>query len=169
VNTFEGTKHCNDPMAGRTIPHRTWVHEEGTDVDAHTPRRRLGSPLARLAALALLVTTGSALAWMATGRHVFTKYEAIEERAHPPAADDPFAAAGFYDGNTAPQVVHVDAFHFGLLPSAGSVLDKHVLSLSTVAAPLWAVTLAFAWRRRSRRRRLDVSTHPPRRFTCHHC
>lgn len=136
---------------------------------AQTHRRRPNSPIARLAALAVLVTAIAALTWLATGRHVFTKYEAIEERANPPAADDPFAAAGFYDGNTVAQVTHVDAFHFGLLPSAGSVLDKHVISLVTVAAPLWALTLVFAWRRRSKRRRLHGSTPPPRRFTCYHC
>lgn len=123
---------------------------------------------ARLAVLAMIVTSAAAVTWAATGRHVFTKYESIEERSDPPRSDDPFAAAGFYDGAPA-RVVHVKAFHFGLLPSAGSVVDKHVVSLATVAAPLWFLTFASAWRRRSSRRRARRSAGFRRPFTCDHC
>ncbi len=124
--------------------------------------------ITRLAALAMIVTSVAALTWAATGRHVFTKYESIEERSDPPRSDDPFAAAGFYDGAPA-RVVHVKAFHFGLLPSAGSVLDKHIVSLATVSAPLWLLTFASAWRRRSSRRSARRPTGPRRPFICHHC
>lgn len=124
---------------------------------------------AKIAVLAAIVTVGAAVTWTATGGHVFTKYESVEEIADPPAADDPFAAAGFYDDAPATRVVRAEGFHFGLLPASRSPFDKHAMSLTTVAAPLWILAVARVWRGRSRRRRGRGAVHPPRSFTCRHC
>ena len=84
-----------------------------------------------------------------------------------PEPDDPLAAAGFYDGAPASRIVSVQAFHFGLLPATPPIVDKHFVSVTTVAAPIWAVALLYAWRSRSRR--TDASTRRRRPMTCHYC
>lgn len=117
---------------------------------------KIGRRRAQLAAIAMIVTVIAAALWVATGRHTFTKYESIEEESFTPAPDDPFAAAGFYDGDAMSRASRVDAFHFGLLPAAGSLFDKHLVSLITVALPFWAVAVVVSMRRhRVTARRID--------------
>ena len=108
--------------------------------------------------LTLLITVGCLFVWGATGRHYYTKYQVVEQVAVEVAADDPLAAAGFYDDQTPPvQTVIRDEFHFGLLPTPRGLFDKHMLSLLTVISPLWAaVVVTFGvrhWRGRGHRNR----------------
>lgn len=101
-----------------------------------------------LAAMAALLTLGSFAAWLGTGRHMFTKYQAPVE-----AEEDPLlAGTGFYDHDGGQGVVELrDEFHFGLLPA--SALGKDAVAVLSVSAPAWGlVLLAFLL---GRRRNLD--------------
>ena len=108
--------------------------------------------------LTLLITVGCLVVWGATGRHYYTKYQVIEQVEVEVAADDPLAAAGFYDDQR-PQVQTVtrDEFHFGLLPTPRGLFDKHMLSLLTVISPLWAAVVVTFGVHHLRRRALRNS------------
>jgi hypothetical protein len=97
----------------------------------------MGKAAAILFLLATLVTLGSLGAWLATGRHVFTKYQVAVE-----AEKDPLlAGTGFYDDQTDGGVVRMkEEFHFGLLPAG--LFGRDALALLSVSGPAWAAVLA---------------------------
>lgn len=97
----------------------------------------MGKAAAILFLLATLVTLGSLGAWLATGRHVFTKYRVPVEAERDPL----LAGTGFYDDETNGGVVRMkDEFHFGLLPAGP--LGKDALALLSVTGPAWAAAFA---------------------------
>lgn len=89
--------------------------------------------------------------WQATGGDWYTKYEVVEQVTINPDANDPLAAAGFFDDAGETMTVRRSEFHLGLLPTAAGLIDKHALSVTTSLIPLWVVVLASLWlgRRRS--------------------
>ncbi len=107
----------------------------------------------RLVAAAALVTVATLVTWLATDRHVYTKFAVVEEVERPVADDDPLAETGFYDGPTRRQIVRREEFHLGLLPTPRTLLDKHALSVLSLVGPAWALALGLRWwtGRRSRR------------------
>ncbi len=102
--------------------------------------------------LALLVTAASLVTWIGTGGDWYTKFEVVEQVEVEPAADDPLVAAGFYDGNTVTRTVTRDEFRLGLLPIPTGLLDKHALSVATLAGPFWGLALVAVWLGKRRRR-----------------
>jgi len=102
--------------------------------------------------LAAVVTVAALVTWQATGGDYYTKFSVVEQVEAPPAADDPLAAAGFYDGGTVTRTETRDEFRLGLLPTPSGLLDKHALSVVTLSAPLWVLGIAAAWFGRRRRK-----------------
>lgn len=105
-------------------------------------------------AIAFAVTLGTVILWQATGGDYYTKFQVVEEVQSQVDPDDPLAAAGFYEGDTTTQAVTRDEFRFGLLPTPEGVFDKHVVSVASVAGPVWACAIGFTWwtRRKTHRR-----------------
>ncbi len=95
-------------------------------------------------AIALVVT------WQATGGDWYTKYEVIEQIESTPDPNDPLAAAGFYDGGSMTKTERRSEFRLGLLPTPSGILDKHALSVASVAGPLWILGLVVVLRQRRR-------------------
>ena len=95
-------------------------------------------------AIALVVT------WQATGGDWYTKYEVVEQVESKPDPNDPLAAAGFYDGVSMTTTERRNEFRFGLLPTPSGILDKHALSVASVAGPLWIIGLVVVLRQRRR-------------------
>jgi hypothetical protein len=101
--------------------------------------------------LAALVTVAALVTWQATGGDYYTKFSVVEQVEAKAEADDPLAAAGFYDGETVTRTESRDEFRLGLLPSG--LLDKHTLSVVTLVVPLWVLGVAVTWFDRRRRAR----------------
>jgi hypothetical protein len=93
----------------------------------------------------VVLTIASIIIWQATGGDWYTKYEVVEQVESKPDANDPLAAAGFYDGGTKTVTVARDEFRFGLLPTPTGILDKHALSVASVTGPLWVLGIGFVW------------------------
>ncbi len=102
----------------------------------------------------VIMSVASLITWQATGGDWYTKYEVVEQVEVEPDANDPLAAAGFYEGNTTTETVSRDEFHFGLLPTSAGLLDKHVVSVASVNGPLWLLGLGFFFFERSRAKRI---------------
>jgi|GEM_PF-1101739 len=102
--------------------------------------------------LAALVTVAALITWQATGGDYYTKFSVVEQVEAKADADDPLAAAGFYDGETVTRTERREEFRLGLLPTPSGLLDKHIFSVATLATPLWVLGIAAAWfgRRRAR-------------------
>jgi hypothetical protein len=103
----------------------------------------------RLLILAILVTAATLVLWLSTGGHWYTKYQVIEQVEMTIDPDDPLALAGFYDEGTIELRTETrDGFYFGLLPTPRGLIDKHMLSVLSIAAPFWlAVGGSLALRR----------------------
>lgn len=99
----------------------------------------------KILVVALLITAAVVVLWQATGGDYYTKYQVVEEVTRNADAEDPFAEAGLYDGASATETVSRDAFRFGLLPTAGGILDKHALSVVSLTAPTWLVAFGAVW------------------------
>ena len=107
----------------------------------------------KLLVTAVVVTVAALGAWLATGAHPYTKYQDVVREEVSTDEDDPFAEAGFYDGETVTQTVKKDVFYFGLLPTPQGLFDKHALSVVSFVVPVWLVVGAIAllrWRARRR-------------------
>ena len=87
--------------------------------------------------VAVLSTLAVAIVWLMTGAHFYTKYEVVERAEVAVTADDPLAGTGFYESETRTETSVRDEFHLGLLPTPQGLFDKHLLSVATVALPLW--------------------------------
>ena len=105
--------------------------------------------------VAVAITLASVVVWQATGGDYYTKYEVVEQVDTGLDADDPLAAAGFYEGTTQTQTVTRQEFRFGLLPTPQGIFDKHAISVVSIAAPSWILAFGLIWwvhRRKLRRR-----------------
>lgn len=113
----------------------------------------LKTNMKRLVTFAIVVTVAAVVTWQATGGDYYTKFETIEQIEKPIDPADPLAAAGFYDGDSQTETVIRKDFRLGLLPTPTGLFDKHMLSVASIASPVWLVTLAGLWltyRRRAR-------------------
>ena len=106
----------------------------------------------KILVVAILVTVAVVVLWQATGGDFYTKYQVIEEIAREVDPNDPFAEAGLYDGAAATETVSRDTFRFGLLPTAAGIVDKHALSVVSLAAPTWLVAFGAIWWTRRKQR-----------------
>ena len=112
-----------------------------------------------LIAVAGVVTVIAIGLWLATGVHPYTKFQDVVREEVPIDPEDPFADAGFYDeSETITQVVTKDVFYFGLLPTPQGIMDKHVLSVSTVVVPVWIVVGFIAIKRWRKSRQIRGSS-----------
>ncbi len=92
-----------------------------------------------------VVTVGTLVTWLATGRHYYTKFEIVENVEVPLEEDDPLAGTGFYDEDAAEVTVTRDEFHLGLLPTPQRLLDRHALSVISILGSTWGVCLTLLW------------------------
>ena len=106
-----------------------------------------------LVVLAVVVTIGTVVTWLATDRHYYTKFEVVEKVKVPVAEDDPLAGTGFYEGQSSEKVVTRDEFHLGLLPTPQGLFDKHILSVASLVGATWGLCLPLLWWLRRRRRK----------------
>jgi hypothetical protein len=97
-----------------------------------------------------IVTLVSVVTWLATGGDWYTKYQIVEQVEVEADPTDPLAQAGFYEGDTTTTTVVRDEFRFGLLPTPTGLVDKHALSVASVAGPLWLAGLVVIWYQRRR-------------------
>ncbi len=114
----------------------------------------MSRPMLKLLVIAVVLTVAAFGLWLATGAHPYTKYQDVTRQELPTDEDDPFAEAGFYDGDTVTQTVKKNVFYFGLLPTPQGVFDKHVLSIVSVVGPVWLIVGGISlirWRARRRR------------------
>ncbi len=100
-----------------------------------------------------LLTVASLGVWWATDRHAYTKFQVVVQEEVAIDEDDPFAAAGFFDGDTETRTVTRDEFHLGLIPVPQGLFDKHALSVASLSGPPWLATIALAFWLRWRRKR----------------
>ncbi len=98
--------------------------------------------------LAALITLATLLTWQMTGGDYYTKFEVVEQIAAPVEANDPLAAAGFYEGTSQTQTVTRREFRLGLLPTPSGLLDKHTVSVASIVSPVWVIAIALVWWRR---------------------
>jgi hypothetical protein len=82
---------------------------------------------------------------MTRGGDCYTKFTVVQQVEAKADADDPLAAAGFYDGGTMTRTESRDEFRLELLPTPSGLLDKHALSVVTLAGPLGVLGLAAFW------------------------
>ncbi len=121
----------------------------------------MGKATLAILAVSLLLTIGSLATWGGTGRHVYTKFEVIEQVPAQADPDDPFAGTGFLDGGApALETVRRDEFHLGIFPTPQGVFDKHAVSVLTIAVPPWALFGVLALLRRRSRRQSEKSGEP---------
>ncbi len=114
----------------------------------------MSRPMLKLLVIAVVLTVAAFGLWLATGAHPYTKYQDVTRQELPTDEDDPFAEAGFYDGDTVTQTVKKNVFYFGLLPTPQGVFDKHALSVVSVVLPVWLIVGGISlirWRARRRR------------------
>ncbi len=108
----------------------------------------------KLLVIAVVLTVAALGMWLATGAQPYTKYQDVTRQELPTDEDDPFAEAGFYNGDTVTRTVKKNVFYFGLLPTPQGVFDKHVLSVVSVVLPVWLIVGGISlvrWRARRRR------------------
>jgi hypothetical protein len=109
------------------------------------------STLSKMTLLAAAAVTLSAIVvWQTTGGDWYTKYQVVEQVESEPDPNDPLVAAGFYDGGSTSQTLTRDEFRLGLLPTPAGILDKHAISVASVAGPVWALGLGVVWFERRR-------------------
>ena len=114
----------------------------------------MSRPMLKLLVIAVVLTVAAFGLWLATGAHPYTKYQDVTRQELPTDEDDPFAEAGFYDGDTVTRTVKENVFYFGLLPTPQGVFDKHALSVVSVVVPVWLIVGGISlirWRARRRR------------------
>ncbi len=114
----------------------------------------------KLLVIAVVLTVAAFGLWLATGAHPYTKYQDVTRQELPTDEDDPFAEAGFYDGDTVTRTVKKNVFYFGLLPTPQGVFDKHVLSVVSVVLPVWLIVGGISLIRWRARRRKVRGTDP---------
>ncbi len=102
--------------------------------------------------ISVVITIVALGVWIATGGDFYTKYETVKQVEKQIDANDPLAAAGFYDSETKIETVRKKEFRFGLLPTPSGLFDKHIISLTTIVTPPWMITIALLWmaKRRSK-------------------
>lgn len=109
--------------------------------------KRRGKSLAVLI-IAVVISATVLLVWRVTGGDYYTKFEVIRQQEVAVDPDDPLAGTGFYEDEKNMQTVREKDFRLGLLPSPGSLFDKHMLSVVTVIFPLWVIVAILIWQDR---------------------
>jgi hypothetical protein len=104
--------------------------------------------------VAILLTISAVIIWRATGGDYYTKYEVVEQVEKEIDSEDPLAAAGFYDGDTRTETIARNEFRMGLLPTPAGIVDKHAISVVSISATAWIITLGLVWLDRRRRKSL---------------
>lgn len=103
--------------------------------------------------VALVLTIATVIAWQMTGGDAYTKYQLNVEVERKLDPSDPLYGTGFYEDDVVKETVTRDEFRLGLLPTPQGLVDKHVLSVTTVLGPLWALVAGALVISRRRRRR----------------
>lgn len=107
--------------------------------------------------VSLVVTIAAFVTWQVTGGDYYTKFEVIEQIESQVNPDDPLAGTGFYDDDSKKETVVQQGLRFGLLPTPNGLLDKHLISVASVATPPWMIVFGLVLvdrrRRKSRRAR----------------
>jgi len=111
-----------------------------------------------LVILAVVVSLASLITWQVTGGDWYTKFQVVEQVETEADPDDPLTAAGFYDDGTVTRTEARDEFRLGMLPTPAGLLDKHLLSVTSLAGPFWALALGLFLIDRRRRRRPHAAT-----------
>ena len=111
--------------------------------------KRISTPRALFWSFAAFPTTG---AWLATGRHYYTKFEVIERIETEDADDDLFADTGLYDEGSRQRTVRRTEFHLGLIPTPAALVDKHLLSVASILLVTWSLAVTSVWWTSLRRR-----------------
>jgi len=89
--------------------------------------------------------------WLITGGDYYTKYEMVKEIEKELDPSDPLVAAGFYKDNKIIEIVTIDEFRLGLLPTPSGVFDKHIVAVVTLIGPVWFITfIIFLVQRRKK-------------------
>jgi len=109
--------------------------------------------------LVIAITFATLILWQITGGDYYTKYQVIKQVKVPLDQDDPLVAAGFYDEDYKIETVQEKGFRFGLFPTPSGLLDKHILSVISICAPLWiaVIIIIFINKRRHFRKRPETS------------
>ncbi len=107
----------------------------------------------KLLVITVVLTVAAFGMWLATGAHPYTKYRDVVREEVSTDEDDPFAEAGFYDGDTVTRTVKKNVFYFGLLPTPQGVFDKHAVSVVSFVVPVWLIVGGIALVRWYARRR----------------
>ncbi len=113
----------------------------------------MSRPMLYLVVLSVLLTVATLCTWLSAGAHPYTKYQDVVREEVSTDEDDPFAEAGFYDGDTVTQTVKKNVFYFGLLPTPQGLFDKHALSVVSFVVPVWLIVGGIALVRWHARRR----------------
>lgn len=100
-------------------------------------------------AIPIFITVAMLIAWRATGGDAYTKFAVVERVEVRPQADDPLVGTGMFD-DTEPryETQRRDAFRLGLLPTPQGLFDKHVISVASVAGPVWVLFIGGWWLRK---------------------
>ncbi len=120
----------------------------------------MSRPMFKLLVIAVVLTVAAFGLWLATGAHPYTKYQDVTRQELPTDEDDPFAEAGFYDGDTVMQTVKKNVFYFGLLPTPQGLFDKHAFSVVSIVVPMWLIVGGISLIRWRARRRKVRGTDP---------
>ena len=105
-----------------------------------------------LVLLGVVVTLATLATWMATGMSPYTKFKIVETIEVEVDPDDPLAGTGFFEGTTEEKTVQRDAFQLGIFPTAGRLIDKHMVSVATILFPVWSLIGICTWRQRRARK-----------------
>lgn len=98
--------------------------------------------------IAILVSAATLITWQATGGDYYTKFELIEQIEMPIDQNDPLAQTGFYDSDTRTETTRKSGFRMGLLPTPSGLIDKHLISVTSVMIPIWIVAIVMLWKAR---------------------
>jgi hypothetical protein len=97
-------------------------------------------------AIPILITVAMLIAWQATGGDAYTKFTVVERVQVQPEADDPLAGTGMFDdAEPRYETERRDEFRLGLLPTPQGLFDKHVVSVASVAGPVWVLFIGGWW------------------------
>ncbi|HSG99580.1 MAG TPA: hypothetical protein VLB27_05995 [candidate division Zixibacteria bacterium] len=87
----------------------------------------------------LALTIAALITWQMTGGDAYTKYRLNVEVERKLDPSDPLYGTGFYENDIVKETVTRDEFRLGLLPTPQGLFDKHLVSVTTIVGPLWAL------------------------------
>jgi hypothetical protein len=96
--------------------------------------------------IAIFISAAALVTWQATGGDYYTKFEVIEQVEVPIDQNDPLAQTGFYEGDTHTETVRKSGFRMGLLPTPSGLIDKHLVSVTSIVVPTWLIAFIVIWK-----------------------